>query len=104
MLLVAAPLRGWPASPRPLAVATILIGWAVAQYPYILLPDLTIEEAAAGRPTLVAMLLALAVGAVVLVPALVYLYRLFQASPPEGAGEGAAAGHAAELPSVGPYG
>ena len=27
------------------AVATILIGWAVAQYPYLLLPYLTIEDA-----------------------------------------------------------
>jgi cytochrome d ubiquinol oxidase subunit II len=87
-----------------LAVTAILAGWAVAQYPYILVPDLTIEEAATGRPTLVAMLVALAVGAVVLVPALVYLYRLFQKSPPEGAGAGAAAEHAAEVPSAGPYG
>ena len=61
-----------------LAVATILLGWAVAQYPYLLLPDLTIEDAAAGRPTLVAMLVSLVLGALLLVPALVYLYRLFQ--------------------------
>jgi cytochrome d ubiquinol oxidase subunit II len=87
-----------------LAVTSILVGWAVAQYPYILVPDLTIEDAAAGRPTLLAMLLALAAGAVLLVPALVYLYRLFQTSPPEGAGAGAAAGHPAEVPSAGPYG
>jgi cytochrome bd ubiquinol oxidase subunit II len=66
-----------------LAVTTILVGWAVAQYPYILVPDLTIEEAATGRATLQAMLVALCVGSVVLVPALVYLYVLFQRSPPE---------------------
>jgi len=87
-----------------LAVTSILVGWAVAQYPYILVPDLTIEEAATGRPTLRAMLLALAVGAVVLVPALVYLYLLFQKSPPEGAAAGEAAGHATEASSAGPYG
>jgi len=63
-----------------LAVATILIGWAAAQYPYVLLPDLTIADAAAGQPTLVAMLVVLVVGSCVLVPALVYLYRLFQRS------------------------
>ena len=63
-----------------LAVATILIGWAAAQYPYVLLPDLTIADAAAGQPTLVAMLVVLVVGSCVLVPALVYLYRLFQHS------------------------
>jgi cytochrome bd-type quinol oxidase subunit 2 len=66
-----------------LAVTTILVGWAVAQYPYILVPDMTIEEAATGRATLQATLLALAAGAVFLVPALVYLYRLFQSSRPE---------------------
>jgi cytochrome bd-type quinol oxidase subunit 2 len=65
-----------------LAVSAILVGWAVAQYPYILVPDMTIEEAATGRATLQAMLVALGVGAVFLVPALVYLYVLFQRSEP----------------------
>ena len=65
-----------------LAVAAILAGWAVAQYPYVLVPEVTIEEAATGRATLVAMLVALVGGAVVLVPALVYLYRLFQRPDP----------------------
>jgi cytochrome bd ubiquinol oxidase subunit II len=64
-----------------LAVTTILVGWAVAQYPYILVPEVTIEEAATGRATLQAMLVALAAGAVILVPALVYLYVLFQRAP-----------------------
>jgi cytochrome bd ubiquinol oxidase subunit II len=61
-----------------LAVTAILVGWAVAQYPYLLLPELTIEEAAGGRATLVAMLVALVGGSLILVPALVYLYVLFQ--------------------------
>ena len=65
-----------------LAVTTILIGWAVAQYPYVLLPGLTIEQAARGRATLVAMLVALVVGSLILVPALVWLYVLFQRREP----------------------
>jgi cytochrome d ubiquinol oxidase subunit II len=64
------------------AVSAILAGWAVAQYPYVLVPVVTIEEAARGRATLVAMLVALVGGSVVLVPALVYLYVLFQRAPP----------------------
>jgi len=60
------------------AVAAILLGWAAAQYPYVLLPDLTIADAAAGEATLVAMLVSLIIGSCLLVPALVYLYRLFQ--------------------------
>jgi cytochrome bd ubiquinol oxidase subunit II len=66
-----------------LAVTAILVGWAVAQYPYLLLPELTIEEAAGGRATLVAMLVALVGGSLILVPALVYLYVLFQQSQPD---------------------
>jgi cytochrome d ubiquinol oxidase subunit II len=72
-----------------LAVAAILAGWAFAQYPYVLVPEVTIEEAATGRATLVAMLVALVGGAVVLVPALVYLYVLFQRSPPRRAADDA---------------
>jgi cytochrome d ubiquinol oxidase subunit II len=71
------PARGTSA----LAVTAILVGWAVAQYPYLLLPELTIEEAAAGRATLVAVLVALIGGAVVLIPSLLYLYVLFQRGP-----------------------
>jgi cytochrome bd ubiquinol oxidase subunit II len=66
-----------------LAVTAILAGWAFAQYPYVLVPEVTIEEAATGRATLVAMLVALVGGAVLLVPALIYLYVLFQRSPVE---------------------
>jgi cytochrome d ubiquinol oxidase subunit II len=61
-----------------LAVATILLGWAAAQFPYILPPQLTIEDAAAGHATLVAMLVSLILGSILLVPSLIYLYRLFQ--------------------------
>jgi cytochrome d ubiquinol oxidase subunit II len=75
-----------------LAVTTILVGWAVAQYPYILVPDVTIEQAATGRATLQALLVALAVGAVFLVPALVYLFVLFQRSPPGAASSAQHAG------------
>jgi cytochrome d ubiquinol oxidase subunit II len=64
-----------------LAVATILIGWAVGQYPYLLLPYLTIEEAARGRATLVALTVALILGSLLLVPALVYMFVLFSRAP-----------------------
>jgi cytochrome bd ubiquinol oxidase subunit II len=71
-----------------LAVTAILVGWAVAQYPYVLVPEVTIEEAARGRATLVAMLVALVVGAALLLPALTYLYVLFQRAPGTRAGTG----------------
>jgi cytochrome d ubiquinol oxidase subunit II len=59
-----------------LAVAAIVAGWALAQRPQFL-PGLTVEQAAASRPTLVAVIVAVAVGAVVLVPSLILLFRLF---------------------------
>ena len=59
-----------------LAVAAIVAGFGFAQQPE-LLPGLTIEEAAAGRPTLVAISVGAAAGAVVLVPSLSLLFGLF---------------------------
>ncbi|MBB5803921.1 cytochrome d ubiquinol oxidase subunit II [Saccharothrix ecbatanensis] len=64
-----------------LAVTAILVGWAVGQYPYVLLPGLTVEQAAQGRHTLMALAIALGIGALVIVPALAYLYTLFQRPP-----------------------
>jgi cytochrome d ubiquinol oxidase subunit II len=58
-----------------IAVAAIVAGWGLAQRP-TLLPGLTVEQAAAERPTLVALLVGLGVGALVLVPALFVLFRL----------------------------
>ncbi|HUK20391.1 MAG TPA: cytochrome d ubiquinol oxidase subunit II [Gemmatimonadales bacterium] len=57
----------------------ILWGWALGQYPYILPPDWTIDGAAAPAATLELLLGALAVGAVVLFPSLLYLFRVFKA-------------------------
>lgn len=58
-----------------IAVAAIIAGWALAQRP-TLLKGLTIDEAAAGRPALVAVIVSVALGAVLLVPALALLYGL----------------------------
>jgi cytochrome d ubiquinol oxidase subunit II len=59
-----------------LAVAAIVAGWALAQRPRFL-PGLTIEQAAASHSALVAVVVGIALGAVVLVPSLVLLFRLF---------------------------
>jgi cytochrome d ubiquinol oxidase subunit II len=63
-----------------LAVAAIIWGWAVAQYPYLLQPGLTIAAGAAPEATLSTMLVSLIIGGVLLLPALVLLYTLFQRS------------------------
>ncbi len=58
-----------------LAVAAIIAGWALAQSP-IFLEGLTVREAAAGRDTLVAVVVAVLAGAAILFPSLVLLFRL----------------------------
>jgi cytochrome d ubiquinol oxidase subunit II len=62
-------------------VSLILWGWGVSQYPYLIPPDLTIAGAAAPAVTLRLVLIALGLGVVVLLPSLVYLFRVFKAAP-----------------------
>jgi cytochrome d ubiquinol oxidase subunit II len=57
------------------AVAAIVAGWGLAQEPTFL-PGLTIEEAAASDATITAVLIAIAAGALILVPSLAFLFRL----------------------------
>lgn len=61
-----------------IAVTAVIWGWAAGQYPYLLQGELTIEDAAAGPSTQRAMLVSLIVGGALVVPALAYLYLLFQ--------------------------
>ncbi|MET7401275.1 cytochrome d ubiquinol oxidase subunit II [Dactylosporangium sp. NPDC005572] len=74
-----------------LAVAAIVAGWALAQRPRVL-PGLSIEQAAAGRATLLAVIVSVAVGAAVLVPSLFLLFHLYlRGRLDPAAGPGAAA-------------
>jgi cytochrome bd ubiquinol oxidase subunit II len=57
------------------AVAATIAGWALAQNP-VFLQGLTIREAAAGHDTLVAVVVAILVGALLLFPSLALLFRL----------------------------
>jgi NADH dehydrogenase FAD-containing subunit/cytochrome bd-type quinol oxidase subunit 2 len=67
-----------------LAVASIVWGWGVAQYPYLLPESLTIANAA-GAPATLQWLVVVVVAAVLLVvPSLVLVYRLDQQSRLEG--------------------
>jgi cytochrome bd ubiquinol oxidase subunit II len=75
MVLVFAGRFGPARVSAALAVAAVIAGWAAAQSPLVL-PGLTVAEAAAGRSTLIATIVGVAVGAVVLVPSLAVLYSL----------------------------
>ncbi|HXG03523.1 MAG TPA: cytochrome d ubiquinol oxidase subunit II [Candidatus Binatia bacterium] len=67
-------------------VALILIGWGLAQSPYLVVPDLTVTGARTAGPTLTLLLWALAAGALLLFPSFAYLYRVFKQRPGRGAG------------------
>jgi cytochrome bd ubiquinol oxidase subunit II len=58
------------------AVAAIVVGWALAQNPYLLPPDLKLDDAAASDATLSAVVISMAIGMVILAPSLWFLYRL----------------------------
>jgi cytochrome d ubiquinol oxidase subunit II len=58
------------------AVAAVTVGWALAQQPYFLPDELTLEEAAASDATLLSLVVAVGIGFLILVPSLWYLYRL----------------------------
>jgi cytochrome d ubiquinol oxidase subunit II len=62
-------------------VSCIVWGWGLAQYPYLLPPHLTYTDAAAPAITLQLVLAALALGALVLIPSLYYLFRIFKTRP-----------------------
>jgi cytochrome d ubiquinol oxidase subunit II len=62
------------------AVTAVVWGWAVAQYPQMLVGGVDIESAASGDATLTAMLISLAVGGVLVAPSLIALFVVFQRS------------------------
>lgn len=60
------------------AVAAVVLGWGVGQYPWLLVDQITIADAAGARATLQGILIAGAVAAALVLPSLAYLYRLTQ--------------------------
>ncbi len=58
-------------------VASLLWGWGLAQYPMLLAPGLTAERAAAGDAVQNAVLVTVAVSAVLLAPALLWMFVIF---------------------------
>ena len=62
----------------PIQVTLIVFGWGLAQYPYLVTPDLTFSNTAAPDTVLRPVLIVLGVGIVLLVPAFWYLYAVFK--------------------------
>ena len=73
--------RGVRRGARPLAVgavAAVIWGWGVAQWPYLLPEKLTIADAAAPSATLTGLLVVFGVAVVVVLPAIGLLFTLAQ--------------------------
>jgi cytochrome bd ubiquinol oxidase subunit II len=60
------------------AVAAVIIGWGAAQYPWMLVDQLTINDAAGAHTTLTALLVVVGVAVVIVLPPLCYLLWLTQ--------------------------
>jgi cytochrome bd ubiquinol oxidase subunit II len=76
-------VRGNAVWARPFAVAAVAAvvwGWGVAQYPYLLPTSLKINAGAAPHATLVALVVILGVAVLVIGPALALLFALHQRS------------------------
>ena len=69
-----------------LQVSLIFWGWAIAQYPFLLPPTFTVANTAAPHSTLRLTLIILAVGGVVLLPSLWYLFQVFKTAPADTGG------------------
>jgi cytochrome d ubiquinol oxidase subunit II len=79
--LLAVLLRGGRRPLRPLAagaVITVIWGWGVAQFPYLLPTSLRIDQAAAPDPTMTIVFIVFAIAAVFVLPSLALLYTLAQ--------------------------
>jgi cytochrome bd ubiquinol oxidase subunit II len=60
------------------AVAAVVLGWAAGQYPWFLVNEVTIQQAAGAAATLRALLVAVGLAGVLVVPPLGYLLYLTQ--------------------------
>jgi cytochrome d ubiquinol oxidase subunit II len=74
-------LLGYYAAARLLVAAEtacIFAAWGVAQYPYLIVPSLTLANAATTPSVLVAVIIASGAGMVILFPSLWYLFHIFK--------------------------
>ena len=80
VLLVA---RRFPAArlTAVLAGAAVVLGWGIAQYPWLLVDQVSIADAAGSPATLAALLGVVVLAAIIVVPAMAYLYSLTQSEP-----------------------
>lgn len=87
MVLLRAERYWWARNAAIAQVTAVFCAWASAQYPYLLVPDVTISEAAAPASVLVALLVLSFFYAVILGPSLALLLYIFKRRPAQIGGE-----------------
>jgi cytochrome d ubiquinol oxidase subunit II len=61
-----------------IAVGSVVAGWGVGQYPWLLVDQVTITDGAGAHSTLIGLLVVVGLAGVIVLPALAYLFRLTQ--------------------------
>ncbi len=59
-------------------VSSVLWGWGVSQYPFIVPPNMTLEQAKGPDSVLYAMLISIVVGMAIMAPCLAWLFMIFK--------------------------
>jgi len=75
-----------------IAVGAVLWGWGAAQWPYLVVPDVTAEEAAAPATTMRLVAIGFTLGGLLLAPSLLALFRVFKMGHSKGDREAASTG------------
>ncbi len=60
-------------------ISLLILGWGLAQHPFLVYPDLKFVDTAAPRATLQFLVLTFPIGAALIGPSLFYLFRVFKA-------------------------
>jgi cytochrome d ubiquinol oxidase subunit II len=74
----------WARASAAVAVGAVLWGWGAAQWPYLVVPDLTAESSAAPEATVRMVAIGFTIGGLLLAPSLLLLFRVFKARAVEG--------------------
>ncbi len=62
------------------AVGAVLAGWGAAQWPHLIVPDVTVRGAAAPHAALRAIAIGFVAGGALLIPSLIVLFRVFKSA------------------------
>ena len=65
-----------------MAVGSVITGWGVGQYPWLLVDHVTVDDAAGADATLIGLFIVVALAGVIVLPALAYLFPAHPAVDP----------------------